>query len=453
MLLHKTHIIWYLTLFLVFSFLQTNLNHANDEKNKVYQSSKPTFYSLRSEVATISENDFFDFLRISIIQQPEYSYALSDVEEKKMLLKFQQRHRYPDLSFRLINDKVLSRNVDDFSSIRKRQDDSFDVALEINQPIYTGGSISSRIKMARIEYMMSNNSKSSAFSELVLDASNLYLSAIKSDFLYSYGSNIIEELKPLLEKVKDRVKIGISDPVELAIFSIKFNSLSSRVQKLRTNRNRDIAIFEYFFKTKFELYSFPEVFVPEIQVDNNESYEVKTAKLGFENSKSNINLTKSEFRPQFGFNARYTSYDIDDNQKKDSDVRGGIFFSMPIFTFGRASSKISSARAMSNAKKMTIGIERKADEAKENELVNIVENSQSIREDLIKSYSDTKYQRKIISDRLDVVSFSADALVNSYTEELSMLESILNTEQQLLQGYFMYLHQNKILLANIGINP
>ena len=126
---------------------------------------------------------------------------------------------------------------------------------------------------------------------------------------------------------------------------------------------------------------------------------------------------------------------------------------MPIFTFGRASSKISSARAMSNAKKMTIGIERKADEAKENELVNIVENSQSIREDLIKSYSDTKYQRKIISDRLDVVSFSADALVNSYTEELSMLESILNTEQQLLQGYFMYLHQNKILLANIGINP
>ena len=33
------------------------------------------------------------------------------------------------------------------------------------------------------------------------------------------------------------------------------------------------------------------------------------------------------------------------------------------------------------------------------------------------------------------------------------VESILNTEQQLLQGYFMYLHQNKILLANIGISP
>tara|TARA_B100000212_G_C27369233_1_gene531806 strand:+ start:946 stop:2307 length:1362 start_codon:yes stop_codon:yes gene_type:complete len=453
MLFHKIHIIKCVIAFLVFSFLQTNSSFANDETNRVYQSNKPTFYYLRSEIATINQNEFFDFLRMSIIQQPEYSYAMSDVVEKKMLLKFQQRHRYPDLSLRLINDKVLSRDVDDFSSIRKRQDDSFDIALEINQPIYTGGSISSRIKMARIEYMMSNNSKSSAFSELILDASTVYLSAIKADFLYSYGSNILEELKPYLEKVRDRVNIGISDPVELAIFSIKFNSLSSRVQKLRTDRNRDIAIFEYFFKAKFDQYSFPEVFVPKIQFDNNESYEVKNAKLGFENSKSNINLTKSEFRPQFGFNARYTSYDIDDNQKKDHDIRGGVFFSMPIFTFGRASSKISSAKAMSNAKKMTIGIEKKADEAKESELVNIVENSQSIREDLIKSFNDTKYQREIISDRLDVVSFSADALVNSYTEELSMLESILNTEQQLLQGYFMYLHQNKILLANIGINP
>ena len=331
MLFYRKNIIKHSVILVILSFLQTNANYEGDEELEVYQSNKPTFYSMRSEVSTVSENEFFDFLRISIIQQPEYSYAISDVVEKKMLLKFQQRHRYPDLSLRLINDKVLSRDVDDFSSIRKRQDDSFDIALEINQPIYSCGSISSRIKMARIEYMMSNNSKSSAFSELVLDASNIYLAAVKSDFLYSYGSNILEELKPFLEKVRDRVSIGISDPVELAIFSIKFNSLSSRIQKLRTDRNRDIAIFEYFFKTKFERHFFPEVFVPKIQVDKNESYEVKTAKLGFENSKSNINLTKSEFRPQFGFNARYTSYDIDDNQKKDNDIRGGIFLNADFY--------------------------------------------------------------------------------------------------------------------------
>ena len=95
MLFHKKNIINHLVILIILSFLQTNANYANDEKVEVYQENKPTFYSLRSEIATVSETEFFDFLRISIIQQPEYSYALSDVVEKKMLLKFQQRHRYP----------------------------------------------------------------------------------------------------------------------------------------------------------------------------------------------------------------------------------------------------------------------------------------------------------------------------------------------------------------------
>ena len=57
----------------------------------------------------------------------------------------------------------------------------------------------------------------------------------------------------------------------------------------------------------------------------------------------------------------------------------------------------------------------------------------------------TKEQRKIIGDRLDVVSFSTDALANSYIEELSLLENVLETEITLLHGYFMFLHQNKEL--------
>ena len=69
------------------------------------------------------------------------------------------------------------------------------------------------------------------------------------------------------------------------------------------------------------------------------------------------------------------------------------------------------------------------------------------------SFADTKLQRKIINDRLDVVSFSTDSLVNSYTEELSLLETILETETNLLHGYLMYLHQNRLLLGYMRISP
>ena len=89
----------------------------------------------------------------------------------------------------------------------------------------------------------------------------------------------------------------------------------------------------------------------------------------------------------------------------------------------------------------------------ENEIVNIIASSQNTRAELLSSYQDTKFQRKIISDRLDVINFSADSLVNSYTEELSLLENILETEINLLHGYFLYLHQNKMLMGHIGVKP
>ena len=126
---------------------------------------------------------------------------------------------------------------------------------------------------------------------------------------------------------------------------------------------------------------------------------------------------------------------------------------MPLFTFGRASAKISGAKAQANASKMAIGIEKKTDEARETEIVNIVESAHKVRLELYKSFTDTKTQREIIVDRLDVTNFSADALVNSYTEELSLLRNLIETEVSLLHGYFLFLHQNKQLVNHLGINP
>ena len=441
----------------LFSFLMVLLPletaNSNDfgDSNTQFVSNAPTFSSLRNESGTVLQNEYFEFIRMSIIEQPEYSFSISSVEEKNMLLTYEKRTRLPDLSVRVINDKIISRDVDDFTSIRKRQDDSFDLSLEISQPIYSGGTISNRIKSARILYNLSKTSRDEAFSNLVLDANRIYLQAVRSDFLYNYSSRALSELEPYLEKVKERVAIGISDPIELAIFSIKFNTLSSRVQRLKTERDRDVGIFEYFFKHEFKDFVFPEVSIPSLALDQSESYQVEVARLNYKNSETETNLTKGEFRPQFGFSARLTQYDIDDEEKKDKDIRGGIYFSMPLFTFGRASAKISSARAKENASKMNIGIEKKTDDTKENEIVNIIQSSQNTRKELMNSFADTKLQRKIINDRLDVVSFSTDSLVNSYTEELSLLETILETETNLLHGYLMYLHQNKLLLGYMRI--
>jgi len=412
-----------------------------------------TFSNLEDITPTIGQIDYLNFLRVSIIAQPEYLYAISTVTEKDMSLKFAKRNRFPDLSFNIINDTSLKRKITDNTAIRKRRDDSFDAAVSLSQPIYSGGSINSKIAIAKTEYTLSNLQKEQALSEQILEANRIYILAVISDVLYNYGLTLLNETKPYLQKVKDRVEIGIADPIELALFSIKLHELESKIQKLRADRNKNIGSYEYFFKVKYSKNSLPSIFVPLVEQDRNvSSYDVEASILNHKSYQQQTKLVKSEFRPQFGFNTKYTRYDIKDDNK-DTDIRGGLYFSMPIFTFGRATAKISSAQAKAKAAQMYIDIERKKDDVKENDSITIIDSSQATRVDVYNSFIDTRAQRRIIKDRLDIINFAAEAYVDSGLKELMQLERLLQNELNILHGYLVYLDHNKSLTSFLRVKP
>ena len=387
------------------------------------------------------------------MNQPEYLFAVSTVEEKNMSLKFARRERLPELNFQLINDTSIDRDIDDLTSIRKRRDDSFDATVELSQPIYTGGSINAKIGIARNEFSMSRLMREESLSNQILRANEVYLLAASSDILYNYGLQILEDARPYLEKVRERAQLGIIDPVALAIFSIKFNNLESKVQILRTNRNRDVGVYEFFFKEEFQTASLPEVRIPLINSsDSKNGYMVENSLLDYQVKKQETRLTRSEYLPQFGIRTRVTQYDIDDDQN-DTDIRGGIYFSMPVFTFGRASAKISSSRAKEKASQINIDVERKNDAELETEIVNLIDSSFNIRLDIFNSFNDTRKQRQIIKERIEITDFSVDSYIDSGLEELNQLERFLSTEISLLHSYMMYLHQNRDLTSFIRISP
>ena len=412
-----------------------------------------SFSKLRSLASTVEEIDYFNFIRMSVLTQPEYLFANSNVLEKSEILKFSKRQKFPELSVRVINDRVIDRDVDDLTSIRKRQDDSFDASVELSQPIYSGGAINAEIRKSYNLRSISEVERDSAMSNLILDANRIYLSTVKSNLLYTYGLTIIEEIDPYIQKVRERVQLGISDPIELALFSIKYNELKSKIQILSTERSRDIGIFEYFFGKKFEDYSLPEVFVPNLSLNNiSEAYEVKASRLDYKSKLEDTKIVRSEFLPKFGFNTRYTTYDLN-KDANESDIRGGIYFSMPIFTFGRGSAKISASKAKATATKMTIDMKKKVDETTETEIVNVVKSSINTREEIYLSFLDTQNQRRIIRNRLDSTSFSSEAFVDSGLKELLLLERFLSTEITMLHGYLMFLHQNRQLTSFMRVVP
>jgi outer membrane protein TolC len=354
--------ITYVILYLIFGLSNQVFADGIDTKELNNKKMNLTFSNIHFDNNTIDSYTYYDFLRESIITQPEFLFANSNYIEKDEQLKFTKRQKWPELSVRVINDHVLDRDVSEFNSLRKRQDDSFDAAVELSQPIYSGGTINAQIRKAFSDKKLSSTEKQNALSILILDANEIYLNAVKSNTLYEYGLKLVKEIEPYLNKVRDRVSLGITDPIELALFSIKFNTLKSKVQILKTSRNRDIGIFEYFFGRGYTNNSFPNIFVPSLEMNKKiESYDVKGARLFLESSKEDTNIVKGEFRPKFGFNTRYTVYDLDENEN-DTDIRGGIFFSMPLFTFGRASAKIAASKAKENATRVSIDIERKQDD-------------------------------------------------------------------------------------------
>ena len=197
----------------------------------------------------------------------------------------------------------------------------------------------------------------------------------------------------------------------------------------------------------------PEVFVPNLIINKgSEAYEVRASRLDYKASLEDTKIARSEFLPKFGFNTRYTSYDLN-KDANESDIRGGIYFSMPVFTFGRGSAKVSAAKAKAVATKMSIDMMRKEDETSETEIVNIVKSAINTREEIYLSFLDTQNQRRIIRDRLDSTNFSTEAFVDSGLKELLLLERFLTTEISMLHGYFMFLHQNRELTSYMRVVP
>ena len=79
-----------------------------------------TFSSIDLENNTIDSETYYEFIRGSIITQPEFLFANSNYIEKNEQLKFTKRQRWPELSVRIINDHILDRDVSEFNSLRKK---------------------------------------------------------------------------------------------------------------------------------------------------------------------------------------------------------------------------------------------------------------------------------------------------------------------------------------------
>lgn len=439
-----------ISLLIVFSLFQTSL--AKEDTTRTYNDNLESnqiiaFATLEGFADTFDKNAYIDVIRESVINQPEFRSSKALGEEKRLLLASAKREFFPTISSRIINDEIIDKKIAPTQSIRKRQDDSFDAVIEYNQNLYTGGKILGGVNFARLESESSKIQQRQVTSELILSANSIYLQAYISDFLYTYAKDMINSLRPYKQKIKDRVTAGVNDPVDLAVFSVSFNKLESLLYNLEAKAKRDQANYEYFFSNQNKPIGLPLFTINKNIINSGiKSFTTEIKKLEYEKSLQEVKIIRSDYMPKLGFSVRYTEYDIDQGDIEDSDIRGGLFFSLPIFDFGRGRTKVNAAKAKSKSFLMDVDVDKKVSASIEKEILAKFNSAINARSQLLKAFEDTKSQRKIIENRINVSGFAASTLVNTSEKEIQQLQILLISEYDIISSYFELAHQRQILM-------
>ena len=125
---------------------------------------------------------------------------------------------------------------------------------------------------------------------------------------------------------------------------------------------------------------------------------------------------------------------------------------MPIFNFGKGWADIQAKKARSRASKFEIDIEEKISDNKKNEFLTIIESSNKAVIKLKDALNDTKKQRNILEERILLTGFSPVSLLDVADNELAQLRLLLETEFDLLEGYYNILRHNQLLINKMKIS-
>ena len=401
----------------------------------------------------ITYEEYVDMIRIAVISQPDYRSLIARKSSYDFDLRYERFQRLPKLNSSVRNDKIIDRKIDDFNSIRKRQDDATDFILELNQPIYLGGSINKRIDSAIKQKQIGSLELQKQASELTIKANQVFLDLLKYFILQEKVDNSINEIKTILSNVESRIQAGFSNITEKALVQIRLNQLLISQAEINAQLSRSKETFERFFNTKLDVYLIPSLkienftdFKGNISRSYNErdSYDVLISEMMYEQEKNNIDLARSEYRPRVGINIRYIQYDFDEDFE-ENDIRGGVTFSLPIFDFGRGS-KINSAKSRAEEYKWNFDSEIRDYLIVRSEVENRLKSISLSINEIRSTVENTRQQKDILINRMSLSEFNGINLSEIILQDVSNTTRLLENEIQLYIDDLTLSHINSSLL-------
>ena len=404
---------------------------------------------------TVIDNEVFvSKIKSIILSQPEFSEALAFKNQNNADRNYASRLRFPTIGLQIVNDRTMSREIET-NALRKTRDDSFDGVISIDQTLYKGNQIRSKIRSANLKIQNASIKLNQTASLLIITATDIYLNAAINDLLAKHSDQLAKDLEKYREISKKRFNAGILENSEMAIINIRLSEIETKNALLQAKKIESASVYQAFFNEKYNNDGLPSIelinFELESSINSNQNnYDERISKNEIEISKANLEITKSQYRPELGFNARYTRYDLD-AENIDNDLRGGFYLKFPFFSFGRGSAEVASSRSkIAQARSQLDKTKRDVKYTKASNYGSSLGSLQA-RKKLLDAYNNVKLQRETFLFRMESSNFSISTVLEAAIRELAIYEQLILNEKELLMSDLKTSHMNERLLQRFFI--
>lgn len=231
----------------------------------------------------------------------------------------------------------------------------FSAGVKFEQPIYMGGKIMTAYRMSKIGTEIAQQNKRLTESEVIVETSKAYATVVRCKELIQVATSYNTLLKELMRSVESAKKRGMKTQNDVLKVQVKLDE--SELTLRRAENGYRLAMMNLCHYIGRPLTDNIDIDgnLPSVDVSANQSTDI-TARPEYQilegKSKlahNQISLARSEYLPQVGLVGQYgyaNGVKLNGTKLLDSwNFLVGLQVSIPIYDFGRRSSKINSARA------------------------------------------------------------------------------------------------------------
>lgn len=223
----------------------------------------------------------------------------------------------------------------------------YGVALSLVQPIYTGGRLLEKLRMAQYQQSLSKNQQRMIHSLVCYQTDMQYWNTVARAEIVTIASDFRNSVASLTETIRERVEVGLADPQDLLMAEVKLNEADFQLLQAKNNFETGRMALNSMIGSELADQTPVELAVPVVEPNTLPSNsaqirpEIEIAHDQVKIAQSSLKINDSKYKPQvqIGAEGSYGSpgYDF----KADMDPNYAVYakLSVPIFEWGKRHSE------------------------------------------------------------------------------------------------------------------